>query len=68
MRGGKCIGISALTQLSKTPFGANIKAVSILPASKRAAIVSIATFDFPVPISINSAKWFADHDASKAFF
>ena len=49
-------GYFFLTQLSNTPFGAITKAVLISFASYSAPIVSIATFDFPVPISMNRPK------------
>ena len=49
---GMCSGISLATQLRYTPFGAMIKAKSILPSRCRFEMVSIRTFDFPVPISM----------------
>ena len=52
---GRCVGISPLTQLSYTPFGATINAALILSVTYKLPIVSIATLDLPVPISINRA-------------
>ena len=40
----------------------------ILPALYSIAILSINTFDLPVPISIKYAKTSLSHDISRAFF
>ena len=63
---GKCCGISRSTQLRYTPLGAMIKAKLISSRSYKCTILSIRTLDLPVPISINSAKYFLSWEASKA--
>ena len=55
MWSGKWVGISLRSQFLYTPFGAIIKAESISPLSYSMAILSINTFDLPVPISIKKA-------------
>ena len=47
-----CSGISLVTQLRYTPFGARTKAKSICPSRYNIPMLSIKTLDFPVPISM----------------
>ena len=51
-----CSGISFETQFRYTPFGAMTKAKLIKPALYNMPMLSIRTFDFPVPISIKNPK------------
>ena len=67
MWSGKCVGISPSYQFLYTPLGATINTPLIFPSSYNIAMLSINTFDLPVPISIKYAKYGLSHESSNAF-